>query len=543
MAKRLPRHPNLGSLRNQAQQLRQAYRNNDADARRRLRSTHPQFTSADPERAIRLSDAQLVIAREYGFDSWTQLKRFAEAATASGPTAPIETIRGRMHRIFPNLYRFDSKPIGKTRKSGHTYLIVRKSGNLLICGQDSLVTEDFDDIEVLGGIHTQLLGSYLDAKKGPYHELLYERFGCQLCYHEDERKMARTKTKCPEVTFGDDGLQLGSDFEAHHFPNRCQTGNSLFRWRHKGTYHLFTSVVVTRRDGEWDVEFNPELWPDKRPQLTKLTRLEADVFLPAMSAEGEEIHHFTERSRKAFRRTLREKLQLKAGGLKSQVRPKRLNVVTNWVAPAGIDSLEATGLFEIDKMKVHGNCAMSLFMTYLERADVMLFHGFRRNFRSDHPYLEALRQHIVEGGGLLLVENRPRAGDREIVSVHPFPEIAVSGKAARMTGNKIPDLVVVDEHPVTRGLALKESFQPVVFEHKDHQHSTYEGRTFEPGPKGDVLLCSSSGDPVLVVGQVGKGRVVMSGLSYGVGGVTEGPERLIWEGALRWLGNLPATGT
>ena len=134
-----------------------------------------------------------------------------------------------MHRILANLYRFDSKPRGKARRTSYSYLLIRKGGNLLICSQGSPVTDHLDGIEALGGIHTQFLASYLDAKKGDYHEVLFERFGCNLSYHEAERKMARTKTKCPETSFGDEGLQLGSDFEAHHFPNRCQNGNSLFR--------------------------------------------------------------------------------------------------------------------------------------------------------------------------------------------------------------------------------------------------------------------------------------------------------------------------
>ena len=81
MAKHLPPHPNLGSLRNQAKQLLQAHRTNDADARLRLLSNHPRFSDADPGKSIRLTDAQLVIAREYGFDSWPKLKQHVEAAT------------------------------------------------------------------------------------------------------------------------------------------------------------------------------------------------------------------------------------------------------------------------------------------------------------------------------------------------------------------------------------------------------------------------------------------------------------------------------
>ena len=38
-----------------------------------------------------------------------------------------------MHRIFPNLYRFDFGPRGSGKHMCHSYLLVRKEGNLLIC--------------------------------------------------------------------------------------------------------------------------------------------------------------------------------------------------------------------------------------------------------------------------------------------------------------------------------------------------------------------------------------------------------------------------
>ena len=54
-----------------------------------------------------------------------------------------------------------------------------------------------------------------------------------------------------------------------------------------------------------------------------------------------------------------------------------MRVVTNYVSQEVIASIEAGGLFEFDKMKVHGNCAMSLLFTYLEGADIMLFNQFQ----------------------------------------------------------------------------------------------------------------------------------------------------------------------
>jgi uncharacterized membrane protein len=168
----------------------------------------------------------------------------------------------------------------------------------------------------------------------------------------------------------------------------------------------------------------------------------------------------------------------------------------------------------------------------------MLFQGFRRKFRPNHPYLDALREHVQEGGGLLLADNSARGDDRQIVSTHPFPEIAVRGEPTTEVERGIPELIVHGEHPITGELRDRTRFPVTVFEHKGHRHLSYEGGTFEPGPEGHVFVRNASGDPVLVAGQVGKGRVVMSGFYYGTGGAIEGPERRIYEGALRWLAGM-----
>ena len=441
-------------------------------------------------------------------------------------------------RISARLYRFDGKPTGKEQRVSHSYLLRRKQGNLLICDQFAPVTEHLDAIDALGGIEMQLLANYVDGKKGGYHEMLYERFGCRVCYHQDERKMARTKTKCPEVTFGDEGLKLGADFEAVYFPNRCHTGNSLFRWRYRGKDHLFTGHTASWLEQGWDLEFNPEMWPEKRSQFSRLGRLQVDLLFPGVSAEGEEIHRFTDRTRNAFLGAIREKVRPRQGGLKAGIRPGRVRVVTNYVPEDVMAAIAAAGQFEFDKMKVHGNCALSLLFTYLEGADIMLFNQFQRKFRPGHPFLEALRRHVEEGGGLLLTDNSGGGHDQQIVSTHPFPEIAVRGEPAAVDETGIPELTVYGSHRATRGVADRTRFALTAHEHKGHRHLSYEGRTFESGPEGEVLVRNEGGAPVVIAGQVGLGRVVLSGLFYGVGGPTEGPERSIYEGSLRWLARL-----
>ena len=71
MVQKLPDSPSLEHLRNQAKALLGAFRVGDANAVQRVRA----ISSAEP---FKLSHAQFVIAREYGFQSWPRLKARVE---------------------------------------------------------------------------------------------------------------------------------------------------------------------------------------------------------------------------------------------------------------------------------------------------------------------------------------------------------------------------------------------------------------------------------------------------------------------------------
>jgi hypothetical protein len=75
----LPARPSLAYERKQAKALLRRLRAGDPDALARARARHPGFDTAHPA-AARLADAQLVLAREYGFASWPRLVRYYEAA-------------------------------------------------------------------------------------------------------------------------------------------------------------------------------------------------------------------------------------------------------------------------------------------------------------------------------------------------------------------------------------------------------------------------------------------------------------------------------
>ena len=83
----LPPRPVLDQLKRQAKELLEAFRAGDATA---IAEVQAHYRRADPT-AFALHDAQLVLARAYGFDSWPRLKAFVDGATgASRMIKPFE---------------------------------------------------------------------------------------------------------------------------------------------------------------------------------------------------------------------------------------------------------------------------------------------------------------------------------------------------------------------------------------------------------------------------------------------------------------------
>jgi ankyrin repeat protein len=78
----LPSAPSLEQLRKRAKELLRAHRAGELDARARIAAHHPH---PDDGGRLKLSDAQLVIAREHGFPSWPRLRAYADRIASHGP--------------------------------------------------------------------------------------------------------------------------------------------------------------------------------------------------------------------------------------------------------------------------------------------------------------------------------------------------------------------------------------------------------------------------------------------------------------------------
>jgi len=100
----LPSNPNLEHLKYQAKDLLKGHAARDVAVAQRVREFHPRWAKAPDaeifEATLRVSDAQLAIAREYGFASWVRLKRRVE-----NPKPSDEVSRPHHERIEDVVFR------------------------------------------------------------------------------------------------------------------------------------------------------------------------------------------------------------------------------------------------------------------------------------------------------------------------------------------------------------------------------------------------------------------------------------------------------
>ena len=78
MKKQLPSHPHLEQLKKQAKSLLKGHQAAVPAILARIREYHPRWQKSSDDlianTRFTLADAQLVLAREYGFETWSALK-------------------------------------------------------------------------------------------------------------------------------------------------------------------------------------------------------------------------------------------------------------------------------------------------------------------------------------------------------------------------------------------------------------------------------------------------------------------------------------
>lgn len=115
MPTQLPLHPNLEHLKKQARVLLRDFRLKNPQAAAKFSALHLKG-------APRLSDAQHLIARDYGFDSWPELKKHVETITAENAEAARLACKAfaaddpaavrRLLEQYPRLRKMINDPVG-----------------------------------------------------------------------------------------------------------------------------------------------------------------------------------------------------------------------------------------------------------------------------------------------------------------------------------------------------------------------------------------------------------------------------------------------
>jgi ankyrin repeat protein len=120
-SEKLPQKPSLRQLRNQAKNLLRALYAGEPDAVRRIGESHPRFAdSSQAEIAaaeIVLADAQFVIARELGFDSWPRLKKHFDSLSRSATNLHRLVIEGNLQAMQEAVAQ-DPESVNQPNESG-----------------------------------------------------------------------------------------------------------------------------------------------------------------------------------------------------------------------------------------------------------------------------------------------------------------------------------------------------------------------------------------------------------------------------------------
>ena len=120
-SRQLPPDANLRLLRNQAKNLYRACREGDPTAILRIGESRPRFAGLTQAEiaavGIVLADAQLVIARELGFDSWLRLKKHFDSLSCSATNMHRLVIEGKMQAMQEAVAQ-DPESVNEPNESG-----------------------------------------------------------------------------------------------------------------------------------------------------------------------------------------------------------------------------------------------------------------------------------------------------------------------------------------------------------------------------------------------------------------------------------------
>lgn len=114
-------------------------------------------------------------------------------------------------------------------------------------------------------------------------------------------------------------------------------------------------------------------------------------------------------------------------------------------------------------------------------------------------YRGNLRRFVIEKGGGVYFEHDAVGIYRSVINISVFPEICLGAKKR--------------EESVKVKVAQSHSLLPGLKKGDEKEHMYYDHIVLDPGPQGSVLLCNEDSLPVVMIGKVGKGRVMFNGMA------------------------------
>lgn len=133
--RKLPAKPDLKQLKKQAKDLLKAFHAGEPRALEEVRAQYHGSTpgAVSTGELFQLSDAQLVLARAYGFESWAKLKAFVDGVTitrfvAAVQAGDLEAVRA-MIRQRPELVHMDTA--GNNERRGLHYAVLRRDASMV----------------------------------------------------------------------------------------------------------------------------------------------------------------------------------------------------------------------------------------------------------------------------------------------------------------------------------------------------------------------------------------------------------------------------
>jgi ankyrin repeat protein len=183
--RRLPPQPNLQQLRKQAKDLLERYRSGDSAA---IAEVEEFERNRDPS-AFALHDAQRVLARAYGFESWTKLKAFVDGVNVTSLAKAVNA--GNITRVRsmltsrPELIHMDMA--GNDEHRALHYAVLRRDVPMV-----RLLMEAGADARKGIFPHRDATSALAMAKDREYHDVV--------AVIEKEERFRREEMSCPNAT-------------------------------------------------------------------------------------------------------------------------------------------------------------------------------------------------------------------------------------------------------------------------------------------------------------------------------------------------------